>query len=501
MKDFAFRGSCFKTYDELKKMQSILEVDLNDPTISESGPVLKVKGEKILLDRSDGHKIFVGGTGGGKTTRGIIPELKMIAKSKKSLLVHSPKEDIINITGQCFLDEGYKVKKVSFRSISTSDRFNPLAEIFDLYYNPQNDQQKKNTAYELVSDLAEAFVVNTSKDPFWDEGSRTLLIGLCLALLEFVGEEGKNIYTLENVFRFYRQGIEKFSGDKLYFDEYFSTLSESYPGVDQIKSVINYPGETRSSMFAVFEGNMSFITKLPAILDLTSTSDIDFESFISEPTVIFLVTKDESDGGIKLMNAFVSQLYSWLVNKALDLGGTLPSVVEFVLDEFSLLGEVKGFDKFVAAARSRGVRFTLVVQGKSQLEHIYGRTGTETIMTNMGTVIFFGSRDIEHLKEISVACGTRKTRYSGEEVPLMSINDLQRLNSDHGEVLILVCGVVSTANLPFMTYYGFNTKNKRFEYKGRRKMFKKEKVDLINFVKTQRRKKLYEILGEKKNNE
>lgn len=50
---------------------------------------------------------------------------------------------------------------------------------------------------------------------------------------------------------------------------------------------------------------------------------------------------------------------------------TLPIRVNFLLDEFSSLPQMKEFPSMIAAARSRNIRFNIVVQSEKQLRARY----------------------------------------------------------------------------------------------------------------------------------
>lgn len=84
--------------------------------------------------------------------------------------------------------------------------------------------------------------------------------------------------------------------------------------------------------------------------------------------------------------------------------GILSNRVNYVLDEFSSLPTIRDFPAMVTAARSRNIRFTLVIQSKHQLIQRY-REETDTIQTNCNNWIFLTGRELQLLEEISSLCG------------------------------------------------------------------------------------------------
>ena len=85
----------------------------------------------------------------------------------------------------------------------------------------------------------------------------------------------------------------------------------------------------------------------------------------------------------------------------------------------------------ISAARSRDIRFLLVVQSLSSLKQRYSDEA-ETIISNCTNWIFFTSRELSLLKELSELCGTQKNH-----MPNISIYDLQHLSKERREALVL----------------------------------------------------------------
>jgi hypothetical protein len=110
----------------------------------------------------------------------------------------------------------------------------------------------------------------------------------------------------------------------------------------------------------------------------------------------------------------------------------MPIRINYVLDEFSSLPKISDFPAMISAARSRNIRFNLIIQSKHQLMERYGNEA-ETIQSNCINWIFLTSRELPLLEYISALCGNR---ISGTK-PLLTVSELQRFNKNEGEVLIL----------------------------------------------------------------
>ena len=113
----------------------------------------------------------------------------------------------------------------------------------------------------------------------------------------------------------------------------------------------------------------------------------------------------------------------------------LPVRVNFVLDEFCNIPKVPDMPSMISAARSRNIRYYLIVQSQHQLRGRYGEDA-DTIKGNCENWVFLTSKELDLLKEISELCGTTVTS-DGRSRSLISVSELQRLNKEKGEALII----------------------------------------------------------------
>lgn len=110
-----------------------------------------------------------------------------------------------------------------------------------------------------------------------------------------------------------------------------------------------------------------------------------------------------------------------------------------MLDEFANITPISDMSSMITAARSRNIRFYLVIQGINQLTSQYGVADADVIKGNCGNWIYLVSKELPILREISELCGTEKIYKSsgqiGIEKPLISVSRL--LKMPLGQVLIL----------------------------------------------------------------
>ena len=79
------------------------------------------------------HELYIGGTGSGKTTGCVEPQLRAIAKQKNkpNLFLTDPKGELFDRNAQHLADQGYRLYVLNFKNIKRSDRWNPLIELYD----------------------------------------------------------------------------------------------------------------------------------------------------------------------------------------------------------------------------------------------------------------------------------------------------------------------------------------------------------------------------------
>jgi hypothetical protein len=95
--------------------------------------------------------------------------------------------------------------------------------------------------------------------------------------------------------------------------------------------------------------------------------------------------------------------------------GQLPLPVKFVLEEFPALGDLRAVVEFANLVRKRRISFILACQALGQLENIYGRSGSETLLAGMAFQIIFGGCDQTTAGYYSDAAGAGTARKTSTE--------------------------------------------------------------------------------------
>ena len=143
---------------------------------------------------------------------------------------------------------------------------------------------------------------------------------------------------------------------------------------------------------------------------MLSHTEVDLSSIGKKPTAVYIIIQDEKKTYHSLATIFLKQVYETLIDVAQAHGGKLPCRTNFLLDEFANMPPLKDVTTMITAARSRQIRFTMIIQNFAQLNKVYGKDDAETIKGNCGNIIYLISTELAALEEISKLCGEKKSK-------------------------------------------------------------------------------------------
>ena len=118
-------------------------------------------------------------------------------------------------------------------------------------------------------------------------------------------------------------------------------------------------------------------------IDFLSQKGLDLQALADKKNTIYLVIPDENKSYHFVASLFLEQLYEVLIEKAQSEAELkLPIRMNFLIDEFANIPKIGNMDVMITAARSRNIRFHLIVQGMKQLEQKYPDGVADTIIGN-----------------------------------------------------------------------------------------------------------------------
>ena len=414
---------------------ALSEIDLGAERYDACGIPLVSTGNRAYVDDSDNHTLILGSTGSKKTRLLIMPAMNIIAKAGESVICTDPKGELYQRTAGLFEQEGYRILVLNLRDPEHSNGWSPLHLATEYMQEGSPDK-----AYELLGDLAASlFPYSKHMDRFWPDTSRALFTGLAGLLVERPDAfEPYSLFTMQDLLNMIKEPDDQY-GD-------FPSILKRYPEESQarqaIRTAVAGSEKTFSNISVSYRAGVQVLYSRETLTQVLSTPDIRFETLGKEKTALFIIMPDEKTTLHPIVSLIIKQCYERLIHAAQNCEGqTLPIRVNFMLDEFSNLPTIADMSSMISAARSRNIRFTLVVQSINQLVSKYEEDAF-TIRGNCNNWVFLTSRELAMLMEISELCG--ESNRTGER--LISVSQLQRLNKQAGEALIL-----NGRNYPYIT--------------------------------------------------
>lgn len=405
-----------------------------------AGMPLLSDGENLWVDTSDNHTIIYGSSGSKKTRTIIMPTVMSLLQAGETIIVTDPKGELYDCCGGMAKKYGYRQVVLDFRT-RAGHRWNPLLEPYRLY----KDKQTRDDGISMLSNYLGALsAVNVVNDPFWNSTGLALLLGCALVLFE-AAHSPKEV-TMDNLVRI----CQTFgTDDEKYLRYIVSKIPDSICKLN-LESVLGAAEKTRMSIQASVFSFLQAYLQNEQLLDMISDSDFSVQEMVAEKTAVWLILPDEHDTYATLISQFLQQTYQQMISIAQKMpGNRLERRVNFVLDEFCNVAPIPSFDKVMAAARSRNIRYFLVVQTNLKK---YGDMAA-IIQGNASNLVFLNSKNMDLLTQISQLCG------STADGPLISTSQLQRLKKERefSEVLILHDRLYPyVAELPDISCYGYD---------------------------------------------
>ena len=414
----------YSKWADKKTMQAELKpVNAAEFNSKYAGIPLINDGKTLWVDDGEYHNLIIGSTGSGKTQCIIFPMVEVLAKHNESMVITDPKGEIYQSKAAMLKKRGYKIVVLNFRSPGQGNAWNPLNIPYKLWKEGNQDK-----SCELLDDLAANILYdegNKNADPFWEKTSAGYFSGLALGLFEDATEEQVNINSISLMSTV---GEERF-GPSTYVKEYFNAKDPNSAAYVNASSTIMSPNETKGSILAVFKEKIKLFASRANLSEMLSHSDFSIADIGRHKTAVFIVIQDEKKTYHSLATIFVKQVYETLIDVAYQNNGRLPVRTNFLLDEFANMPPLKDVTTMITAARSRGMRFTLIIQNFAQLNEVYGEQNAETIKGNCGNMVYLISTELKALEEISKMCGEVKSKKDDKtsSTPLVTISDLQKM--------------------------------------------------------------------------
>ena len=409
------------------------------------GPVLFHKNGVNRVYSGEGHSLYLGLSGVGKSRRGILGLIRSLIMAKENYVVVDPKGEHYKGTAYYAKKAGYKIRVINFRDVNESIHYNALELINALYHS--GDPKCEQIATEKIEELAHAlFVVNDKADPFWAESARSLFIGVVYALLEIAEPDQIN---MASAYQFVARGDERM-GISTRLKEFVEHLpADSLPSM-LLQSYVTTANDTRAGIRSTYLEGISMFAKSQGVCEMTSSDDLHINDITGDQLeAIYIILPDEHNLFQGLSSILLGQLMSHYIRIAQnDSNGVLKIRHNIIIEELGSIGRaLPNLPHTLSAGRSRNLRVHLVLQSLSQLSDLFSPANATTILSNTDVIIAFRNNNWDTLVELSRKCGEREIEI-GDGVsrePLCTPSQLAAM--EVGQALCVVSG-----KLKFVTW-------------------------------------------------
>ena len=360
------------------------------------------------------HDLIIAGSGGGKTGSIVYPQLKTITDS--SLIVADTKNQLHRMFGKDLLERGYRVLTLDFVNPEGSCLYNPLDYVRrteDGGYNEIDLMKISNALIPIRPD---------DRDPFWSNSARAVFEFFLSYCLEALPEEDHHMYAACDLYRTFVKEMGEYG-----FIDFIEENPESFAAkrYAQIKSM-QKADRTIASIYgfvntAIYPFDVNVFRTIfdPRLHQKEETTGsgrkkaacrddiLDISSLGREKTVLFLNISDTDRSADLVVNLFYTQALQTLVQEAdRNDDGRLLVPVRILMDDFAAGTTIPDFDKIISVVRSRDIWLTMCIQSISQLESLYGREKSRTILNNCDHLVYMSGNDLDTAEFI----GTRANK-------------------------------------------------------------------------------------------
>lgn len=417
---------------------------------------LALKKQKFDLEHDRNLNVMViGGSGSGKTRNYVKPNLMQL---NSSYFLTDPKGTSLPECGYLFRDNGYRIKVFNTIEFAKSMHYNPLKYV-------HTDADILSFVNCLISNTNGD--KPSGGDPFWENSERLLYTALIALLRDWFPKEDYSLVGLLELLSMAeaKENDENFKSPlDLIFDEIETGMvyerNENYRGPststsyaaaesdrmaisenttdefiwkpssmerngdgvspadhggltsDQDYALANYKmfkvaaGKTLKSIIISCNVRMQPM-RIEQVSELLRYDEMDLDE-MGDPgqrTAVFAIMSD-TDKSFSFLHAIMMwQSIDILCRRALEkYNGKLPTMVNFIFDEFANIGTIPDIEQTIAVTRSRNIGISIILQSVAQLESRYDKK-SKTIIDCCDTTLFLGGKSNSTNKEISEMIG------------------------------------------------------------------------------------------------
>lgn len=341
------------------------------------------------------HMLMVAKTGGGKTSKFILPILydDCLCPTRSTIVLDSKPEmwsKLANLTRK------YNPEKQILL-------FNPLDTVRGLSWNILSKIESDTDAKLIANTIVMATDNPSSKSdsPFFRNNALSILNAIMVGLLSDSNEE----LSMPRIHQLVQSGMKEMCN---WLEAHPEALRTSKTFVELARS------GSQNADTIMSELSMRLAAwDLKAIRSTTWKNELDPTTIIEKPT-LFIVELRESELEMlrPMANVIIVELLRFMTKYAESCPGhRLPRPVSFVIDEFaSALGRLPDIHVKLNTLRSRNVSIVAAIQSIAQIKANYG-DDADSVLAGFNTKIFLPPLDVQDAEWASKETGQMTIRF------------------------------------------------------------------------------------------
>ncbi|QDH71364.1 hypothetical protein FKV23_15650 [Lysobacter alkalisoli] len=357
-----------------------------------NGIVVGKKNGKLLRLPGQQFVVLAAPTRSGKGVGVVIPNL---LEYDESVVVLDIKQENFDLTSGWRASRGQEIYLFNpFADDRRTHRWNPLTYV------------SKDPAFrvsDLMSIAAMLYPDGDDKDKFWVSQARNAFMAFGLYLFEKADHEGTGTPTLGGVYRL----SSDTGGEEL--KPYLQTLSQapflSANARTAFAGLLSQADVTFASIIGSFKEPLNAWIN-PVLDAATSADDFRLDDVRKRKMTIYIGIQPNKLAESRLIvNLFFSQLINVNTKELPQNNPELKHQCLLLMDEFTALGRVDIIAKAVAYMAGYNLRLLPIIQSMAQLDAVYGREMSRTIITNHALQIIYAPREQQDANDYSEMLG------------------------------------------------------------------------------------------------
>jgi type IV secretion system protein VirD4 len=363
------------------------------------GIVVGRLGRKLVRLSGQQFVILAAPTRSGKGVGVVIPNL---LEYQGSVVVLDIKQENFDLTSGWRASQGQEIYLFNpFAEDRRTHRWNPLSYV-------SSDPAFRISDLQAIA--AMLYPEGDGKDKFWISHARNAFLAFTLYLFENHDDERRNkcppeLMSVPTLGRVHRLSAGNGSQQKQYLQELSAKSFLSEHARTAFANLLSQADETFSSILGTFKEPLNAFVN-PVLDAATSGDDFLITDVRKKRMTIYIgIQPNKLAESRVLVNLFFSQLINENTRELPQSNPALKHQCLLLMDEFTAIGRVDIIASAVSYMAGYNLRLLPIIQSMSQLDAVYGKEVSRTIITNHALQIIYAPREQQDANDYSEMLG------------------------------------------------------------------------------------------------